>query len=120
MLAAAMPHLFNLYELKLDIYVRGGLMPWRENNHNDITSPENDMFNIDPDPLYQDITFEVPQREARRNICEPWEESSWEAAPWFLQKWSLVVGGEKGDLGKQSEWWRIVRANRMSWGKVTS
>jgi hypothetical protein len=39
----------------------------------------------------------------------PWDSRSWEAKRWFLNKWSFVVGGDDGDLGRSSEWWRAMR-----------
>ncbi len=39
----------------------------------------------------------------------PWDMRSWEASPWFLAKWKDVVGGEDGELGRQSMWWREMR-----------
>ncbi|KAI0018392.1 hypothetical protein F4780DRAFT_521165 [Xylariomycetidae sp. FL0641] len=63
LLAAALPHLFDPWELKLDIYVRGALVCW----------------------------------QARRGAtCLPWDASSWEAMPWFLAKWQVVVDGGAG------------------------
>lgn len=40
---------------------------------------------------------------------QPWDMRSWEAAPWFLNKWSFLVGGEEGELWKQTKWWRQSR-----------
>jgi Domain of unknown function (DUF3425) len=39
----------------------------------------------------------------------PWDSRSWEGKRWFLTKWSFVVGGDDGDLGRSSEWWRAMR-----------
>jgi len=40
---------------------------------------------------------------------QPWDMRSWEAAPWFLKKWSILVGGEEGEVWKQTMWWRELR-----------
>lgn len=45
---------------------------------------------------------------------QPWDVRSWEAAPWFLKKWRLLVGGKDGDLWKQSVWWRNIRGEPMA------
>jgi hypothetical protein len=39
----------------------------------------------------------------------PWDARSWEAKTWFLAKWSFVVGGEEGELSRNSLWWREMR-----------
>lgn len=40
---------------------------------------------------------------------QPWDTRSWEAAPWFLRKWRLLLDGENGDIWKSSKWWREAR-----------
>ncbi|CAN8099778.1 unnamed protein product [Discula destructiva] len=39
----------------------------------------------------------------------PWDSRSWEAKPWFLRKYWSLLGGEDGELVRQSEWWRSLR-----------
>ena len=39
----------------------------------------------------------------------PWDMRSWEAKVWFLKKYWRLLGGEEGELVRQSEWWRSVR-----------
>lgn len=43
----------------------------------------------------------------------PWDSRSWEAAPWFLQKYWSLLGGEDGELVRQSEWWRNMRGDEV-------
>ncbi|MCJ1398236.1 hypothetical protein MMC11_001433 [Xylographa trunciseda] len=40
---------------------------------------------------------------------QPWDMRSWEAAPWFLKKWWLLLDGEEGEIWKQTQWWRGMR-----------
>lgn len=40
---------------------------------------------------------------------QPWDMRSWEAEPWFLQKWWMLVGGETGEVWEQTRWWRTMR-----------
>lgn len=40
---------------------------------------------------------------------QPWDMRSWEAEPWFLKKWWILVGGESGDVWEQTHWWRAMR-----------
>ncbi|KAJ5771315.1 uncharacterized protein N7511_003366 [Penicillium nucicola] len=39
----------------------------------------------------------------------PWDVRSWEAKLWFLKKYWDLLGGEDGELVRQSEWWRGIR-----------
>lgn len=41
----------------------------------------------------------------------PWDHRSWEAKPWFLRKYWALLGGEDGELVRQSEWWRANRGD---------
>ncbi|KAL5000345.1 hypothetical protein BDV10DRAFT_183413 [Aspergillus recurvatus] len=39
----------------------------------------------------------------------PWDLRSWEAQEWFLRKYWSLMGGEDGELVRQTEWWRSIR-----------
>ncbi|GAB7349563.1 hypothetical protein MBLNU459_g0258t1 [Dothideomycetes sp. NU459] len=39
------------------------------------------------------------------------DSRSWEARSWFLQKYWALLGGEDGELVRQSEWWRNMRGD---------
>lgn len=41
----------------------------------------------------------------------PWDVRSWEARAWFLRKYWALLGGEDGELVRQSEWWRSMRGD---------
>ena len=41
----------------------------------------------------------------------PWDVRSWEASVWFLRKYWTLLGGEDGELVRQSEWWRSIRGD---------
>ncbi|KAJ0109442.1 uncharacterized protein J7T55_000367 [Diaporthe amygdali] len=43
----------------------------------------------------------------------PWEKRSWEAQPWFLRKWWMLTGGEQGEMGSLSRWWRRFRGEEI-------
>ncbi|KKK23146.1 hypothetical protein P175DRAFT_0527168 [Aspergillus ochraceoroseus IBT 24754] len=45
---------------------------------------------------------------------QPWDLRSWEAAPWFLQKWKLLLNGNDGDLWQQSIWFQAMRGGDIS------
>ncbi|KAH8888463.1 hypothetical protein GQ53DRAFT_239913 [Thozetella sp. PMI_491] len=45
-----------------------------------------------------------------RGDGQPWDMRSWEAQPWFLAKWKMLVDGEQGEIWKQSSWWRGLRS----------
>jgi hypothetical protein len=44
----------------------------------------------------------------------PWDARSWEAKDWFMKKYWVLLGGEDGELVRQSEWWRGIRGEDMS------
>ncbi|KAI0539432.1 hypothetical protein GGR58DRAFT_524491 [Xylaria digitata] len=60
LMCAALPRIFSLWEMKLDIYTRNALIC-----HGDDSSSE--------------------------LISQPWDTRSWQAAPWFLSKWKMVI-----------------------------
>ncbi|KAI1422388.1 hypothetical protein F5Y12DRAFT_620380 [Xylaria sp. FL1777] len=60
LMCAALPGMFSLWEMKLDIYSRNALRYQDSNTSNESTS-------------------------------HPWDMRSWQAAPWFLSKWKMVV-----------------------------
>lgn len=84
MLATTSPALLNSLELKRDIMC-GGLVCWG-----------------------------TRYGSSHGGNGQPWDVRSWEAAPWFLEKWRLLVGGKDGDLWKQSVWWRNLRGEPMA------
>ncbi|KAK7732542.1 hypothetical protein SLS53_008428 [Cytospora paraplurivora] len=45
----------------------------------------------------------------RASTGAPWDGRSWEAKPWFIRKYWELLGGEEGELVRQSEWWRTMR-----------
>ena len=49
----------------------------------------------------------------RTTTGAPWDSRSWEAKPWFLRKHWDLLGGEEGELVRQSEWWRIMRGEEL-------
>lgn len=42
---------------------------------------------------------------------QPWDMRSWEATPWFIKKWRLLLDGRDGELSRQSTWWRAMRGD---------
>ncbi|KAL8732335.1 MAG: hypothetical protein Q9181_003992 [Wetmoreana brouardii] len=50
----------------------------------------------------------------RASTGTPWDGRSWEARVWFLQKYWALLGGEDGELVRQSEWWRNMRGDEIS------
>ncbi|KAL2012426.1 hypothetical protein VTN00DRAFT_5144 [Thermoascus crustaceus] len=43
----------------------------------------------------------------------PWDFRSWEAQPWFLRKWWILVGGTEGEMYLQTVWWRGMRGESI-------
>ncbi|KAL5343594.1 hypothetical protein BJX70DRAFT_393654 [Aspergillus crustosus] len=44
----------------------------------------------------------------------PWDVRSWEARGWFMKKYWKLLGGEDGELVRQTEWWRNMRGDDPS------
>ncbi|KAF7563780.1 hypothetical protein G7046_g325 [Stylonectria norvegica] len=44
----------------------------------------------------------------------PLDSRSWEASEMFLHKWSHIVGGDDGELTRQSRWWKSIRGERIT------
>jgi hypothetical protein len=40
---------------------------------------------------------------------QPWDMRCWEAEPWFLRKWAVLLDGESGQMWQQTQWWRSMR-----------
>lgn len=92
LLSAAMPDSFNSWELKFDIYGRGGLTIWRRSQSG---------------------------TDKRSNTTyQPWDMKSWEAAPWFLKKWTMIIGDEESEFYKQSIGWQLIRDLILSRGEL--
>lgn len=101
MLSAAMPTVYDLWSLKADIYEYGGLSVWG-------SARKARTEGRSPFGSY---------REGDDGNWQPWDRNVWEAEPWFLDKWSMVVDGPQGELWKQSRWWQKVREARASGGE---
>ncbi|OBT66988.1 hypothetical protein VE03_04180 [Pseudogymnoascus sp. 23342-1-I1] len=84
-LAATKPQAFGLWDLKKDMVLEEGLVPWSSTGS----------------------SSQSTQMRGRQG--QPWDMRSWEAAPWFLRKWRMLVDGEEGELWNQSLWWQRAR-----------
>lgn len=60
LMCAALPHIFSLWEMKLDIYTRNALVCRGRDTSSGSAS-------------------------------QPWDMRRWQAAPWFLCKWKMVI-----------------------------
>jgi hypothetical protein len=74
---------------------------------------------IDEDELCQDLNdglvcwgSVLDGRNSAMGSGAPWDVRSWEAQPWFLKKWWIVIGGAEGEIYKQTQWWRQMRGER--------
>jgi hypothetical protein len=74
---------------------------------------------IDEDELCQDLNnglvcwgSVLDGRNSTIGSGVPWDVRSWEAQPWFLKKWWIVIGGAEGEIYKQTQWWRQIRGER--------
>lgn len=69
------------------------------------------MGQIDQDEFFHDALNHLTcwGGVAGAQTGSPWDGRSWEATEMFLDKWSRIVGGDDGELTRQSRWWRSLR-----------
>ncbi|KAK8100255.1 hypothetical protein PG999_010629 [Apiospora kogelbergensis] len=77
MLSAALPHQFNLLELKKDIYAFGALRV-----------------------ATTAASVAGGCIVGSKLSCQPWEPQCWEARGWFLRKWSLAIDHGSNEIGQ--------------------
>ncbi|GLB21885.1 hypothetical protein AtubIFM61612_002435 [Aspergillus tubingensis] len=78
------------------------ILPFRTLRRNLITR----QHDIDEDEFFEDMLSGL--------VCwggTPWDVRSWEGKLWFLKKYWALLGGEDGELVRQSEWWRSIRGD---------
>ncbi|KAI1194430.1 hypothetical protein F5X97DRAFT_276998 [Nemania serpens] len=93
------------------------VMPWPVFRANICLAIAHDPPLIDDDELCLDIMNDgircwgsgAGDSLHGRGQGAPWDSRSWEAAPWFLEKWEGLTGGRDGDMWRNSEWWRAMR-----------
>ncbi|KAK8065377.1 hypothetical protein PG997_012124 [Apiospora hydei] len=76
LLSAALPHQFNLMELKKDIYVSGALR-------------------------VAALAGDDSSTGGGRRSCQPWEPRSWDVRGWFLKKWSLAINSDNTEMTQE-------------------
>ncbi len=93
------------------------LIPWPVFRTRAIIAASMDPPLIDEDDLYLDIMSDAFRCWGSgaaplhgRGLGSPWDQRSWEAAPWFLSKLEALTDGPDGDLWKNSAWWRSMRS----------
>jgi hypothetical protein len=91
-------------------------LPWAAFRSNICFAVSQDPPLIDDEELCLDIMNEgircwgsSKQSLTGRGGGVPWDARSWEAAPWFLEKWEPLTGGENSDMWRNSAWWRSIR-----------
>ena len=70
-----------------------------------LNPPAIDRFQLKRDILNEGL---ICWKSRARSAGQPWDKRSWEAAPWFLEKWGWLIE-EKGQVKEQSMWWRKLR-----------
>ncbi|KAM0247769.1 hypothetical protein ACHAQJ_009702 [Trichoderma viride] len=38
-----------------------------------------------------------------------WDKRSWEATPWFIDKWKVLVGDTNDEIWSQTKWWKQLK-----------
>lgn len=95
-LSVTMPQMFNMWELKLDIYSRGGLTVAKGSSGKNGTSIRRRQEQV------EERWAGLGGSMAKVGGCQPWDRRSWVAKPWFLKKWRVIMGDEKDRLGNES------------------
>jgi hypothetical protein len=92
------------------------ILPWPEFRSKAIMAASMDPPHIDEDDLCLDLLNDGIRCWASntkhaygRGQGMPWDSRSWEAAPWFLQKWESLTDGKDGDMWRNSRWWQSMR-----------
>ena len=92
------------------------VLPWPTFRSNAIMAASMDPPPIDEDDLCLDMLNDGIRCWGSTAMSlhghgqgSPWDSRSWEAAPWFLQKWESLIGGKDGEMWKDSSWWQSMR-----------
>lgn len=87
------------------------IIPWPSFRARAIVASSTDPPLIDKNELCLDLLSDGIYCCSNRGVSlhsrgegTPWDSRSWEAKPWFLQKWSFLVEGS--DIQITSSWWR--------------
>lgn len=83
-LCAAMPQTFDAMKLKVDIYVNQALVCNSEGGNR------------------PSANIESGRRTESSENNQPWDMRSWKAAPWFLNKWRMLICGDEGEMWNPS------------------
>jgi hypothetical protein len=46
---------------------------------------------------------------SQKGSGQPWDKRSWEAAPWFIDKWKVLVGDTNDEIWSQTKWWKQLK-----------
>lgn len=92
------------------------LMPWPSFRSNAIVLASGASPQIDEDDLCIDMLgggvrcwgSAMGSMHGRGNGV-PWDGRSWEAMPWFLEKWKGIIRDDRDGMIQTSAWWRSIR-----------
>ncbi|KAH8900785.1 hypothetical protein GQ53DRAFT_130852 [Thozetella sp. PMI_491] len=91
-------------------------LPWPLFRSNICLAISHDPPLIDDDELCLDMMNDgircwgsSKQSLSGRGDGVPWDSRSWEAAPWFLEKWEPLTGGRNSEMWMNSAWWRYIQ-----------
>ncbi|KAF9772504.1 hypothetical protein IL306_009787 [Fusarium sp. DS 682] len=72
------------------------------------------MSDMDEDEFFHDSLNHLTCWGGIKNAHTgtPWDSRSWEATEEFILKWSYIVGGDEGELARNSRWWRSLCGER--------
>jgi hypothetical protein len=103
-------------QLSLPHHPIADLIPWPSFRSKFVIAMSTDPPMIDEDDLCLDVMGgglrcwgSTMGSMNGRGQGAPWDSRSWEAMPWFLEKWEVLVGGEDSDISRSSAWWRMMQ-----------
>ncbi|KAF7540176.1 hypothetical protein G7054_g1622 [Neopestalotiopsis clavispora] len=92
------------------------LIPWPTFRSNVLSAISQNPPTINEDDLCMDLANDGVRCWGNTGVSlhgrgegSPWDSRSWEATPWFLEKWRCLIGGEDDEISRNSAWWRVMQ-----------
>jgi hypothetical protein len=95
------------------------VLPWASFRQKALEAIRQEPPLLDEDELCRDICtgglicWGAQQNSMGMEAGVPWDMRSWEAAVWFMNKYSFLVGDWNGEMWRGVRWWHNVRGERL-------
>ncbi len=90
------------------------LIPWPSFRSKFITATATNPPMFDEDDAYLDMIsggLRCWTSVKGNGISPPSDSRSWEAMPWFIEKWAVLMDGPDGEISRTSAWWRRMQGS---------